>query len=136
MEEAKDSELTIPSSYTGIRANTSLMDNLAKEILLNQKTRDEVLEWLQYHGFKEGTIDRFMRGIDLRLNNGSKQARKEKVALRKRDAKGHFIKSFAKPANEETGELATDDNGNHISEEPIQQELSQEIKKIEEIANS
>ena len=105
MEDEKQSELEldglqIPETHTAIKANSRLMDDLAR-IRLKGYSEEEIKNKLEEMGYQPSTIQRFIRGVNLRLESHHKIIKKQRVSSRKRDSSGRFLKTVPKPTPEE-----------------------------------
>ena len=67
MEE--DQELEIPRSHTAVRENNDFMDKLALMRAEKHWSEKDQKDWLEARGYRPETINRFCRGVNLRLFN-------------------------------------------------------------------
>jgi hypothetical protein len=75
MEE--DKELEIPLGHTAVRVNNEFMDRLALMRVEKRWSERDLKEFLEMKGYRPETINRYVRGVNLRLD-ASKSKRKPK----------------------------------------------------------
>jgi len=66
MEE--DKELDIPRSHTAVRENNEFMDKLALMRVEHHWSERDLMDFLEAKGYRPETINRFNRGVNIRLS--------------------------------------------------------------------
>jgi hypothetical protein len=75
MEE--DKELEIPLGHTAVRVNNEFMDRLALMRVEKQWSERDLKDFLEMKGYRPETINRYVRGVNLRLKSKRKPKRSE-----------------------------------------------------------
>lgn len=73
MEE--DKELEIPLGHTAVRVNNEFMDRLALVMVEKRLSEKDLKEFLEMKGYRPETINRYLRGVNLRLDRSKSKGK-------------------------------------------------------------
>jgi len=128
LKYVRENDPLLPTSQHGTALANIALESSVTALLILGKSESEILDYL-HAGFRKETAERFYKGGEFWYNKIRDECPKEFNGYLVKNAKdvtpkrGRLPKprkslpSFEKEANEKTGELATDENGNHIEGE-------------------